>query len=375
MQKRKKAGFTLVELVVVIAVLAILAGIGAVAYNGYIEYARKAADEELIAAVNTAFAVACEENGVDRMGLPTGGARLAGTEGKITGISSVKELQEEALEAFKTSFNGYFEGNTDTKLQYYNLDGIVFDKETHMFTTDKKAVNTVKLLDSINENSNYAGHAKETATGLKILDELFSNFIENKHGNYDQSVSGNLKYVLDTFTGRNVSANEVKEFMDKLGVTDDTKAEEVSMAMVKYIAKETGKLDADETIAKLKEGGAAAENLNDFVRYPAMFGWTMGYRNSEYASEEFKTKFDGMLQKAKDGQIGMKTFMTFAMETVATDPNMLTYMAANDGEDFNADLKAYFAAMTLIDQNQDRAKAGMTVEEMTELIESIMGGY
>ena len=53
--KKFTSGFTLVELVVVIAILAILSGIGVLGYNGYIEYAQRAADEELIAAVNTAF--------------------------------------------------------------------------------------------------------------------------------------------------------------------------------------------------------------------------------------------------------------------------------------------------------------------------------
>lgn len=46
--KRSLGGFTLVELIVVIAVLAILAGVGAVAYNGYIEYTQKGVDRTLV---------------------------------------------------------------------------------------------------------------------------------------------------------------------------------------------------------------------------------------------------------------------------------------------------------------------------------------
>ncbi len=52
------AGFTLVELVVVIAVLAILAGVGAVAYNGYIEYAKKGQDRATVGEIMHALELA-----------------------------------------------------------------------------------------------------------------------------------------------------------------------------------------------------------------------------------------------------------------------------------------------------------------------------
>lgn len=52
---RGKAGFTLVELIVVIAILGILAGVGTVGYSGYIKKANQAADEQLIASVKNAL--------------------------------------------------------------------------------------------------------------------------------------------------------------------------------------------------------------------------------------------------------------------------------------------------------------------------------
>lgn len=52
------AGFTLVELVVVIAVLAILAGVGAVAYNGYIDYANKGVDRATVGEIIHALELA-----------------------------------------------------------------------------------------------------------------------------------------------------------------------------------------------------------------------------------------------------------------------------------------------------------------------------
>lgn len=56
--RRNETGFTLIELVVVIAIIGILSGIAVPAYNGYIEKSRRAADEQLISAINTAAAAA-----------------------------------------------------------------------------------------------------------------------------------------------------------------------------------------------------------------------------------------------------------------------------------------------------------------------------
>lgn len=53
-----KAGFTLVELIVVIAILGILAGIGTVGYSGYIKKAHQAADIQLIGDVQYAIELA-----------------------------------------------------------------------------------------------------------------------------------------------------------------------------------------------------------------------------------------------------------------------------------------------------------------------------
>ena len=105
--KRANEGFTLVELIVVIAILAILAGVAVPAYSGYIKKANEAADNQVLSAVNTAFAAACLEEGIDFNAVTN--ARLASTANgdglTISGIASVSGVNANVTDinnAFKT---------------------------------------------------------------------------------------------------------------------------------------------------------------------------------------------------------------------------------------------------------------------------------
>lgn len=115
-------GFTLVELIVVIAILAILAGIAVPAYSGYVEKAKRAEDEQLLATVNTAFSAACIENGTDAYNIDEAFIKLT-SDKAIAELSVPKE--------FNASFMTFYAGNEEAKFQV--MEGIIFDELVHAF--------------------------------------------------------------------------------------------------------------------------------------------------------------------------------------------------------------------------------------------------
>jgi len=165
-----KAGFTLVELIVVIAILGILAGIAIPVYNKYITKANKAADYELLAAVNTSFVSACVENRVEVRAIPDGAVALEISGNKIEGVSvsgtletlsfggesgivfsnlgyagaGVQYAQLDAGDvgtAVQESFKKFFGENKNTALKYV-IDGdeergVIYDKGEFIIAEDK----------------------------------------------------------------------------------------------------------------------------------------------------------------------------------------------------------------------------------------------
>lgn len=104
---KKNGGFTLVELIVVIAILAILAAVAIPAYSGYIEKAKKAGDEQLLAAVNKAFASACVAGGSD-MYMVTDAGLEAATGTPIKGITTVRAEGNIDVDEVRATFKMLF---------------------------------------------------------------------------------------------------------------------------------------------------------------------------------------------------------------------------------------------------------------------------
>ncbi len=179
MFKRSQHGFTLVELIVVIAILGILAGIAIPVYSGYIKKANQAADEQLLSAVNTAFAAACLEKGFYTKDLSD--ANLEVTADKtITGVESVSGVSCD-VEALSDAFEMYYGGNTETKLKYFT--GVSFDISKHVFVGTKDGAAVTNAV--IHENGIYSltiTNGRGTAT-LNVTDAQMAALLASTYGN------------------------------------------------------------------------------------------------------------------------------------------------------------------------------------------------
>lgn len=111
----EKAGFTLVELIVVIAILGILAAVAVPSYVGYINKASEAADTQLLSAVNTAFAAACVENQEDPADVTVSAVTFSN--GAFSGITVTAPTGKAT--AIQNSFLQYYGDNISKKFEYY----------------------------------------------------------------------------------------------------------------------------------------------------------------------------------------------------------------------------------------------------------------
>ena len=147
MQTRKNDGFTLVELIVVIAILAILAGIAVPAYSGYIEKANVAADEQLLHAVNIAFASAAAEHagGTVTDAVLSYGSNDSGV--TVTGVASVSSSGTPNVDALKTAFATYY--GTNNASAFKTVSSLIFNRENQMFMMVSLSDDFVAVLEKL----------------------------------------------------------------------------------------------------------------------------------------------------------------------------------------------------------------------------------
>jgi len=141
---KNKAGFTLVELIVVIAILAILAGVAIPAYSGYMTKAKEAGDTQLVSAANTAIAAACTENGVAQSAASTylkiTGADTDGKAGDTITFEANKDGDENAdkvADAVFADFKFYHNNSATITFEYY--DGASIGTNGNLSVTEPTA--------------------------------------------------------------------------------------------------------------------------------------------------------------------------------------------------------------------------------------------
>ena len=375
---KKNGGFTLVELIVVIAILAILAGVAVPAYSGYIAKAETAADLQLLAAINDAFAGSVVASRMEMANVNSAALTWSGK--SITGVASVNGAANSKV---SENFAMLYAGNQTT--QFKRIESLVFDAGLKVFV-DPATASSITV--------NYKG-SNITVSGSALKDLNNSTFgTIGSNALLDQigAVTGAAAIMADSLSGvfKDESflgfamaaldaANEdeyeakagaiIEQLMEKNDMTyDEAAAQLQANAAVLYASKHAVEY-TDEQIADLFAGGSAnvknnlkgADAANGMAQAALIYGMYTAYANSaEYGNDE-------LIEKSKNPLT--------VLNAMDKDENFKAYINSAQGK---TDLEAYQGAPGVIvesTQNNESATTDLMINGFNnDELKGIMGG-
>lgn len=347
---KKKAGFTLIELIVVIAILAILAGVGTAAYTGYMEKANKAADDTLIAAINRAAATAVlEVNGKDMMELADGKLISNATKGQKN--ITVNDRNKNNAE-LGVSFAKYFEGNGEAALKWYGC--ILFEDGAFRGVESRLAG---VLADPTNgaagtafKNSSYNADSLGVDGVTTMVDDLAGALAEYE--------AFNLIAGTDAF----------KKTLAGMGITSDADEQTMANASVFYLASCLEKLDqaelyqnlADNTLSTYLTGKqlpwdddttvTLADKDVTFIETALKYASATAYVHS--LDNNNPALRDTMFQTPANKNEALANITNVTTGANANDYDYYLYETGNGEADFNA----FYQIMMVVNSNQGSFK-------------------
>ena len=385
MNMKSKAGFTLVELIVVIAILAILAGVAIPAYTGYIAKAEEANDLQLLSALSTSFGSACLENDIYDMDSMVGtqfvlknglitGLKLPGGASATANATLAAAFTADQAQALMNSFALYYGENMKTPFKVYVL--IAYTEDGFKGYDEEEAEGIViEAVKQAIANSNYYGNLQALTADVGSL------------------VTG-LKGYLDSPAGADLSGSGFADYLENVLGKDaeSLSAQEKANAAVLYLGHTASNMtndtitDAKKNVYDLLFGMAESledkDEYNDTLDFGGCSTVVEGSQLASYAALYATAEAIALSENAKGNTAAMDALknvnpsnpqdvvsaVTDVFKAAGADA-LYEYITPTDSNDPSSmdlwsDMDAYFETMKAVNGKEDTLKNDLSSDKM-----------